>query len=68
MDSLAQNIFLSVLLHKRRRSGGYVEAWGIVLSGRDGGGAEADRYAVTSKREIGFGRYDVMLDPWTERR
>ncbi len=31
---LTQNIFLRVLLHKRRRSGGYVEAWGVVLSGK----------------------------------
>lgn len=26
-----QNIFLRMLLHKRKRSGGYVETWGVVL-------------------------------------
>lgn len=26
-----------------------------------------DRYAVTSNRESGFGRYDVMLDPRTQQ-
>ena len=29
-----QNIFLRVLFHKRRRSGGYAEACGAVLSGK----------------------------------
>ncbi|MCI9675007.1 MAG: hypothetical protein HFH06_04465 [Lachnospiraceae bacterium] len=29
-----QNIFLKVPLHKHRRSGGCVEAWGVVLSGK----------------------------------
>ncbi|MCM1144991.1 MAG: ATP-binding protein [Lachnoclostridium sp.] len=27
----------------------------------------ADRYAVTSNRESGFGRYDVMLEPYYEK-
>ncbi|MCM1049196.1 MAG: ATP-binding protein [Clostridiales bacterium] len=27
----------------------------------------ADRYAVTSNRESGFGRYDVMLEPYHEK-
>ena len=27
----------------------------------------ADRYIITSNRESGFGRYDVMLEPRTER-
>ena len=27
----------------------------------------ADRYAVTSNRESGFGRYDVMLEPLGEK-
>lgn len=27
----------------------------------------ADRYAITSNRESGFGRYDVMLEPLGEK-
>ena len=27
----------------------------------------ADRYSVTSNRESGFGRYDVMLEPLNEK-
>ena len=27
----------------------------------------ADRYAITSNRESGFGRYDVMLEPLSEK-